>query len=87
MKAFQRLSSRQESNFFTVQCMKVPLTLMLPTAFGIAPEEAEARFEETLEIMTKAWTSRTRAGGRCDRTRNRGCGSGTEVPHRTERLR
>src|SRR5215472_9293034 len=28
--------------------------------FQIAPEEAEARFEEALEIMTRAWTTRAR---------------------------
>ena len=28
--------------------------------FQIAPEEAEARFEEALEIMTRAWTTRQR---------------------------
>jgi alkanesulfonate monooxygenase SsuD/methylene tetrahydromethanopterin reductase-like flavin-dependent oxidoreductase (luciferase family) len=28
--------------------------------FNIPPEEAEARFEEALEIMRKSWTSRTR---------------------------
>ena len=28
--------------------------------FNIAPEEAEARFEEALELMTRAWTTRTR---------------------------
>lgn len=28
--------------------------------FGIPPEEAEARFEEALEVIRRAWTSRTR---------------------------
>jgi alkanesulfonate monooxygenase SsuD/methylene tetrahydromethanopterin reductase-like flavin-dependent oxidoreductase (luciferase family) len=28
--------------------------------FGVAPEEAEARFEESLAIITQAWTSRER---------------------------
>src|SRR5579862_7535748 len=28
--------------------------------FQIAPEEAEARFEEAIEVMTRAWTSRER---------------------------
>src|ERR1700757_249908 len=28
--------------------------------FQIAPEEAEARFEEALEVMTRAWTTRQR---------------------------
>jgi alkanesulfonate monooxygenase SsuD/methylene tetrahydromethanopterin reductase-like flavin-dependent oxidoreductase (luciferase family) len=28
--------------------------------FAIAPEEAEARFEEAIDVMTKAWTTRTR---------------------------
>jgi len=28
--------------------------------FQIAPEEAEARFEESLEVMTRAWTTRER---------------------------
>ena len=28
--------------------------------FQIAPEEAEARFEEALEVITRAWTTRTR---------------------------
>src|ERR1700689_2600192 len=28
--------------------------------FQIAPEEAEARFEEAIEVMTRAWTSRAR---------------------------
>jgi alkanesulfonate monooxygenase SsuD/methylene tetrahydromethanopterin reductase-like flavin-dependent oxidoreductase (luciferase family) len=28
--------------------------------FQIAPDEAEARFEEAIEVMTRAWTTRTR---------------------------
>ncbi len=28
--------------------------------FALAPEEAEARFEEAIEIITRAWTTRTR---------------------------